>query len=214
MTKPIIENQTTYKILYFRYKKFIVPTVVIFICFILFLELIIPQFQQYIDSNSQLEQSRLRITILSQNLAFVRGLDQSVLDKQLKTVSQILPLDKDYIGILNSVSSAAVSSGVVLADYTFQVGLLSNSTGVKNLPLQLVLSITGNIDAVNKFIINLKNQSPLADVVEVNLSSGGNSVITVNFFNKQSSQIIFKPDYKLDPLSSKDLEILTRFSSP
>lgn len=211
MNKPSVTiNQSTLRILYFQYKAFIVPVIVIFVCVIIFITVIIPQFQQVISLQGQIADSQQRVTTLNNNIAVATGINDTIVNSQLKTTFLALPQDKDFAAILNAISNAAVLSNVSLGDYSLSVGdIASNPSSPQDANLQLSLNISGDISQVRNFITQLKNQLPLSDISQANIGSGGSGSVTITFFAKPFSKITFLASAPIQPLTKSELDLLS-----
>jgi Tfp pilus assembly protein PilO len=108
-----------------HYKKFYISLGIILVCIVLFMFVIIPQFQQYSLQKNEIDEVQQRVNVLTNNLSFLSRLNQQEQTTQLTTVLAALPDDKDYAGILFAVKNASAKAGVGLGDFTFQVGELS-----------------------------------------------------------------------------------------
>jgi hypothetical protein len=124
----------------------------------------------------------------------------------LQLVNQALPSEKDFSGVLNAISSSALSANVILGDYAFEVGNLSD-TQEKNTQLQIDLSINGGINDVKRFMAELRNQFPLSDITDIEISAN-RSILTAVFYYKPFPKVTFKEDDVLMPLSQKDQDVL------
>jgi len=214
MKKEFNLNQSTIKILYTRYKEFILPLAIIFICAFLFLKFIIPQIKELRLERSQAQAARERIAVLKENLNILLKMDEGDQNLGFQIASSALPTEKDFVGILNAISTASYKANVPIGDFTFQVGELSTkSAQTKFLPsLSLVLNIQSGQGGIKRFLSELSETLPLSEVEDV--QSGSNlSTITINFYYKPLSFKQFNYDIPLKPLSSQNSALLNKISS-
>lgn len=191
-------NQTTLRILYYRNKQFIVPVIIFAVCIVIIFEAIIPQIQDWISIRNQVSTKIQKIDQLNSDIAKISVVNENNLDSQIAFLSQVLPQDKDYIGILNAISQAAILSGTSLGDYSFNVGDLASSD-IKNDTIQLKLNIAGSVAEARKFIDVLKNQAPLSDIADITIANNIVTIVSVFYF-KPFPNIIF--DENSGPLST------------
>ena len=206
MNAPTPINQTTFRILYLRYKSYTVPVVVLIVCFFIFIGFIIPQMQSWFSLQSDITAEQNKIVTLNQNLTFASKLDPITLTHNLALASNAIPQSKDFERVLNAVSDAAVLSNVSLGDYSFAVGDLSIST-VNQSNLQIIVTINGGIADVQKYLLHLKSEFPLSEVTDVRVNPTA-STLTVIFYYKTIGKISFDDTLPLLPLSKKENDLL------
>ncbi len=211
--KKVNLDKDAFNKLYLRYKDYLLPIAAVLICLILFVKLIIPQIQNLTDLKKQEEKENQKLQILKNNLTLLYNLNQDTLDNQLKITSKTLPVDKDFIGILNGISVAASRAKVSLGDYGFQVGDLTKlPTSVKGYPsIQLVLNISGNLDNSINFLKELEKTVPISEVTDVNLNNRGSNLSLV-FYYKPLAPVKLRDDIPLIPLSSQSINIINNIS--
>lgn len=214
MKQKINIDTTTFLFLYGRYKEYLLPIGVILASILLFLVVIIPQFQNLLDSQQQAKVESGKLLVLKNNLSLLTNLDESQTDSQLQIVSRALPPDKDFGGILTAISSAANRSGVSLGDYQFQVGDISKpSLNVQSFPsLQLALTINGGMDGVLKFLTELYKSVPLSEVTSVKVNNTTSEIVVLFYFRP------FPPSGRdenapINPVSQADLSTINNLSS-
>lgn len=186
MNGKINYDITTVKFLYDKYKDYLLPLAIVFVCFILFAKIIIPQINNLSQARVQAKMEKEKLLVLRNNLRLISDLNEGNLDSQLSITSDALPNGKDFAGVLNAVSFAASKTGVFLGDYEFQVGDLSKSVASSGgiFPsLQLVLTVQGGVNATVKFVEELYKSVPLSQITSVKIS-GGRSIITAVFYYK------------------------------
>ena len=211
MNKPAPINQTTLRILYYRNRPFILPTILFVLSLIIIVEAVFPQVQQWFTIHSAISSSLQKIDSLNKNIATLNKISEKDLDAKLEFLSEVLPENKDYVGILSAISSAAISSGTSLGDYNFNVGNLSSSE-TKNNTIQLKLSLTGGIVEARKFIVQLKKQTPLSSLADVEI---GNDLITVvaSFYFKPFPVVSYQKAQDIINLTPQEENLYTSLKS-
>lgn len=212
MNRPVIVNQTTARILYFRYKEFIVPVIVIFVCIVIVFQVIIPQIQQLFSLNDSIAATQNRIAVLEQNIATANQLDGAQLNSELQVATRALPSQKDFVGIVAAISNAAVSANVPLGDYSFQVGDIGKAVVGQQTTVQITITIGGGISDVKRFLESLKKQLPLSDVSEVHVINSSLSSVNIVFYYKPTPQIQFQESSPLPVLSQSEKALLQSLS--
>jgi len=200
-------------LLYRKNKNYILPISVILICVFLFFQVIIPQISGLFELQKQSKIEQDKLATLKGNLTSLTNLDSSVLDSRYKITTAVLPINKDFAGIINAVSIAASKTGLSVGDYDFLVGDISKpKTAVTKFPfLQLSVNLLGDITSASNFTSELYKTAPLSEVISLN-SSFNSMSITINFYYKTIPPINFKEEIPLQTLSPKSQEILDNIS--
>lgn len=215
MKKYSFTAQTTFRILYFKNKEYLIPIGVIIVCMLVFFQFIIPQVQQVFWNFSQAIVLRQQIQVIEKNISLVSALNDSRLSQSLQTTFIALPQEKDFIAILNGINKAAAESNVFLGDYTVQIGDISIKSGDKNSGknLQFVLTINGNIYDIQRFLNALKSNMPLSSATDVKVDQTNNAQITVIFYYKPLPAISFTSSTPLQPLSISQNQVLRQIQN-
>lgn len=204
---------------YYRYRdsqyySFGIIGAVIFVCTLLVVFVILPEINQLVSIQNEVASTQQNIQVLQNNLTFINTMDKGNLATQLQTVSQALPPEKNFGLILNSISNASITSGVTLTDYAFQVGNIKNvpntpSDGSPQDAVTVTVVVSGNVDAVKKFIFAIENSLPIAEVTAID-GSGNSDAITIQFYQKPFPTIGFNPEDQLSPLTQNKLSLLQK----
>lgn len=214
MKKKVNIDSTTFWFLYRRYKEYLLPIGVIFACILLFFLVIIPQFQNFLDTQQQAKAESNKLIVLKNNLNLLTNMDESQMDSQLQIVSGALSSNKDFEGILNGISIAANKAGVFLGDYEFQVGDITKpSLNIQSFPsLQLTLTTYGGVNGVTRFMTELYKTVPLSEITEVKVTST-TSEISALFYYKPFPPLGFNDSAPIIPVSQQGLSTIANLSS-
>lgn len=207
-------DKGVYKILYERYREYIAPFVVIFVCFVLILKIIIPQVQDFIETANTAKEIQSQTPVLKNNVQFLTSLNDSTLDSKMRIASLALPAEKDFVGILNGITTAAAKAGVSLGDFSFEVGELSTeSAQLAGQPtIAVALTVGGDVFSVQRFIQELSKTLPLSEVLNVVIGGSSSSLTTV-FYYKVFPPIQFDVNKQLSGLSQSEEQLLNKLSS-
>lgn len=207
-------NSSTFNILYRKYKSFVLPSGIILACLFAFLLIVMPQVNSVLSARDQEKLETIKLQKLQNNLNVLNNLDQVELNTNLDSLSRALPSTKDFAGIISSISDKSVQAGVLLGDFSFNVGDLSTiNAGVGSFPsLQINLSVTGSPDSIFSFIKLLYKSLPLVEISTV--SSDGNSAsLLVKFYYKSYPQGTISDETIVLPFSPKDIELIDKVTS-
>lgn len=199
------------KTLYYRYSEYATPLLVILVCLVLFAVLIVPQMRELLTLKNEDANFRKKVTVLRSNLDFLSSLNEQTLDSDFAVVSQALPTEKDFGGVLTAISSAAGKSGVALGDFAFQVGELSTKSAQlsKRPSLAITLSVNADVVGVKRFLSKLSETLPLSEVLLLE-TAGRSSTLTTLFYYKPFVQQQFDSATALSPLGKEQQELLEK----
>ena len=190
MTIPKISvNKMTMEQLYRKNKDYFVPIITIIVCFVLLIEVTIPQIGALSVREQEYSAEKAKLDTLNNNLAILEKLSDSALSYQLSIATNALPSDKNFAAILNGVNYAANKSGVFLGDYDFSVGANNRIAPGQLFPsLQFSLSINGGISPTAKYITELAKSLPLSEVSGVQVTRNS-SKVDVSFYYLPFNQL-------------------------
>lgn len=206
MKKSTSLNSQTLTLYYTRYKIYAVPVLVMCVCALLLVEVILPQAQAWLATQKVIEQNKAAIAVLNKNIDVLSGFDDVTLGTNLDLATAALPGDKDLLNSLGAINRATFASKVALADYTFQ-----SDSVTKMLTVSLV--VTGDLQAVQQFVIEIKNELPLATVDEIDYNSDSGSTIQVSFYYSTFPHFSYSAQTILPDLNSKQHDALSQLSS-
>lgn len=202
------------RLLYLRYKEYLVSVIVILISTILFLILVPAQIVNIFKSNDETIQTGSRVKILSGNFDSLSKVSEGTLDQQFKLSSSALPNTKDFDGIINGIARAALSSGVKVSDYGIEIGEVAPefSQLKKISALDLSLTVDGGVEGMKRFLLELSKAFPLSEVTEVQ-TSGNSSKIGLNFYFKPFPPAKLDNNKPISPLSKTEAKLIEKLSS-
>ncbi len=188
-------------------------------CLILLFYVIIPQVTSWFSIRDEIIATRERISVLQDNINFMNNLDKGQMNTQIQTAAGALPPEKDFGSMLDVLSGAAVSSGVSLNDFSFQVGNVASSSGMvlderhKNLAsVKITVVALGSVDKVKKFISTVQNSVPISEVVNID-GSGQTISISIQFYQKNLKDVKIQEDQPLKPLSAEKFALLQQLNT-
>ncbi|HEV2339277.1 MAG TPA: hypothetical protein VGT05_00750 [Patescibacteria group bacterium] len=215
MNKKINLDQTVFLLLYYKYREYIFPFIVIISCLIIFFQFIMPQIQDWFTLQDQISITSEQIDTLSQNVKILSNIDDKRLDSLLTTAKTALPGQKDFAGILNAISSAASIAGVTLGDYSFQVGSIQGNgtqTYSGQLSVQVQLTISGGIEEAKSFIAALHTQFPLSNVTGLVINSSTLTSVTANFYYSPFPMTSFDETKPVQTITKADEDFLNQLA--
>ena len=218
MNKKINIDLLTLKTLLSDYKPFLTPLFTIFSCLLVFLVFILPQANEFLSSQKTVNEEKTKLNNLRGNLQTLQNLSDGELGNQYELLSYALPPEKNFEAIINSLSYSANVSGVILGDFDFAVGSITDSPKeTQSFPfLKIELNLAGGVGAVESFLDTLSKTLPISRVSKIALSPSG-TTLELTFFYKPYPEVQFSENSIINPVSSEGKDLISEledFSNP
>lgn len=186
---------------------------IILLSILLAWKLVYPQMMNWFSVNDEVAATRTRISTISKNIAYLSSLSDATLSDSLDVSVHALPIQKDFAGVLVSLSQAARTSHVALNDYSVSFGDLGSKVlELKDLGVvNLKINVGGGVAGAKAFIDEIQKSVPLAEVV--GLSASDTSQMTVRFYYKPLGSISASDTSPLPQLTSQKQELLTMLNT-
>ncbi len=203
---------STFLIIYRQYKSYFVPVVIILVSILLFFVILIPQVQAVLNAREQEAAEMQKLNILKQSYNNISTMNEATLAQNADSLTRALPSSKDFAGIINSISSNSVKSGVAVGNFEFSVGDLSTSQeGVVYPSIQISLNVNGSPKATLDFIKNLYNSVPVTEVTSVKLSGETTSLKAV-FYYKAYPPVSLDSNNPIAPFNSEENTLIEKIT--
>ena len=198
--------------LYKKNKDYLIPIITIIVCFILLVQVTIPQIGLFSKKQAEISTERIKLETLNNNFSILSCLDDSTLNSQFDLAVLALPSEKKFESVLNAINLAASKTGVFLGDFEFQVGDLSKTGPGKIAPsLKLTLLINGGASETVSFVKELYKSLPLSEVSDIQVNNK-NSTISISFYYKPFASVSDNT-LLLSKISKPQLDLLNEISS-
>lgn len=212
MNEKVNADLKTLKFIFNKNKRYVFPIVTILVSVILFFQFVIPQFNSFLAVQKEAKELKLKLQVLKENFDIITNINESTLDSQLEILNSALPLDKDFVGILNSIYFAAQKTGVNLGNFSFKVGDLSKSENGDNFPVvSLSLPITSSVAAINSFVEVISKMVPLSEISFVKVGNTS-STVSLSFYYKPLNASNYNWNVRIKPISQKGLMLIDQLS--
>jgi len=211
MNEKINTDLKSLKFILNKNRLYVFPIAAILISAILFFQFVIPQFKALLIAEKEVKATSLRIEAQKANLDVLTNINEGSLDSQLEILNSALPSSKDFIGILNSVYSAAQKTGVNLGSFSFKVGDLSESISGNDFPVvKLSMPIVNSgIAGVNSFVETISKTFPISEVELIKIGNVS-SVVNLSFYYKPLNISDYNQDIRISPISQKELMLINQ----
>ena len=186
---------------------------IILLSLLLAWKVVYPQMMNWFSVNDEVARTNTRIDTISKNIAYLSSISDATLSDSLEVAIHALPIQKDFAGILISLSQAARSSQVALSDYSVSFGNLdAKSGGTKDVGvITLKITVGGGVQGAKAFIDQIQQSVPLAEVV--GLSASNNSEMTIRFFYKPFDSLSTKDTTALPQITAEKQELLAMLNT-
>jgi chorismate mutase len=200
---------------------------------------IIPQFQETLELNSELQKEKPNLEKLQQKLVELDNIQFDPEFSQKEIVDAALPSRKPILELLTSLNTIAQNDAVSITEFSLNPGLVATSEaevvaeakkkvrsdGVDTIKVEMI--VNGTFENVNRFLINLEKISPFTTIIQLSLSSKESAddftsqandmqakIITESYFFTQSvSAAVEAPLPVLNTLEQNVLSELADFSN-
>ena len=213
MNEKINFDINSFKIIYARNKGLIFPTVIIFLCVLLFFQFVIPQFNTLFIAQKEVREATQKIEVLKENLNLLANTDENSLDSQFRILNLALPAGKDFSGVLNSIYYASQKIGASLGSFSFRIGDLSKSEKNEDFStISLVVPVNAGAAAVNSFVETLAKSVPLSHVSFIKIGENSSSV-NISFYYKPLGVSAPSDSDPIIPISQKGISLVNELNS-
>lgn len=144
---------------------------------------IIPQFQETLALNSELQKEKPKLEKLQKKLVELDNIQFSPEFSQKEIVDAALPSKKPLLELLTSLHTISEADGVAIDEFSLNPGLVATNEaelvaeaqkkaindGVDT--IDIAMSVSGTFESVGKFIIDLEKISPFTTITQLELSS-------------------------------------------
>ncbi|HSX40642.1 MAG TPA: hypothetical protein VLF68_03430 [Candidatus Saccharimonadales bacterium] len=209
--KTNIDIQTL-RLLYNKYKPYLVPVCIFVSCVLLILFVIMPQVQNFLTAQSQEAQAKAKVTTLKQSIAVLSSLSDSQVNQNFQIATTAMPDSKDFAGVLSAITGAASKSNVTLGDYSFTPGNLSpGKDDLRSPTMQVTLTVNGGAQSATSFAQALLHSLPLSQINNIKINNSQTS-LTVSFYYKPYPPAQANSQTAVLPFSIADTKLLDQLS--
>lgn len=205
--------------IYLKYKKQIVPIVLISVSFFIIFRIILPTTTEISEANQEIESKEREAEELQATLDTLSSLNDSETEGNIEVVTKALPDSKDISIIFSAITGVASEANVTVSDFSLTVGGLygraagtnTNTTSVPSLEVTVRFESTDpkNFIALSD---NLQKRLPLVEIKTVDISST-RALYELGFFYKPVDLALLSKSAKIEPLTQADLNLLNELKT-
>jgi len=204
-------EQVNYKVFLSTRKNFVSSLAVSVVAALILLLALIPQIQQIFSIRSELEVEKPKLEKLDAKLAELDAVLFTPEYAQLDLVSEALPSKKPLLELLDSLNSAAQSSGVQITSFSINPGLVASDAAALAAKeaqksnedydhLRLELKLTGQFQQIQNFMAAAERFAPFTSVTTFSLVEQ----------NRDSGVEQFQPDAQVRTTMTTDTYFFTQ----
>lgn len=187
---------------------------------------IIPQFQETLDLNSQLQKEKPKLEKLQKKLVELDNIQFSPEFSQKEIVDAALPSKKPLLELLTSLHTISEADNVSIDEFSLTPGLVatneaelvaeakksSKKSEVDTLTVEM--SVSGTFADVGKFLIDLEKISPFTTITQLALSSNARGDDFTEETNDIKAKIITQSYFFTQSVSASVEAPLPTLSTP
>lgn len=203
---------STAVIVYKQYKDFFLPLGIIIASVVLFFLILIPQVQGVFKAQEEHKQETQKLMSLKQSFTNLSSMDENVLSESSNNLDRALPGKKDFAGIINSISSNSIKTGVTVGNFEFSLGDLNETRQTISYPsITISINVIGTPRATIEFIKSLYKSVPLCEITSIKLSGDG-AALKMAFFYKTYPQVNLQNVLDINSFSKADNQLITEIN--
>ncbi len=170
-----------------KYKIQVVSVACVVVSLLILSLVVVPQIFAYFSTNSEIKKIKEEAASLQEKSTQLNNTDQNTLNKNLTTVSTILPDDPDIPSAMVAIQDLAVKSNLRVEAVNF----LSTSNQAKNNSFGLEIRVSGPLTNLRAFLINLGTIPRIAEVETITMQKKDTQVeatIPIQVYYRRSSE--------------------------
>lgn len=174
---------------------------------------VVPQLLSFPSKLSERNSEVARLDEIRAAKEILASTNDSVLDSQVETVSNVLPIDRGFESIFNSISESANLSNVQIGGYVFNDSgqvVAEEGQEAPSRILKFTILINGTPDQAALFLEELYKTGPLAGINRINYVDGATE-IEVDFYYKPFT-VLDQNSFLPSELTSEQQEIYNKIS--
>lgn len=212
MSGKINADFKSFKFIISRNKPYLFSIFTILLCIILLFQFVIPQFRALLSARKEANKLSQQLETLNKNFNVLANINENSLDSQLKILNSALPINKDFVGIINSINYASQKTGVDLGTFSIQIGDISESQeSDKLLSINISVPVNADITAIDSFVETISNSVPLVDVSFIKIANKTSSMNLSYYYKPLGS--FNNEDISISPLSQQGLSLINQLAT-
>lgn len=206
--------------IYIKYKKQILPSVLILLSLFIVFRVILPQVSAISGTNSIIEIKKQELETLNNSIRVLEATSDDAVLADIALSTDALPTTKDITRIFGALSSAAKASNTELSEFSLRIGgvfgkeISVRDTSAIGTPQVSVIAHVSSNDPSDliRFAQELNHTLPLSEIKKVG-TIGNVGTFEISFYYKPIDLNLISKNDKVKRLTQADRNLLNELSS-
>ncbi len=201
------------KELYYKYKIFLIPTIVGITCMSILILVIYPQSLGYFQQMDKINTLKNNIEVLNNKASELQKIDEEARKKDLVVALTVLPVERDVPIAMSTLQNLIAKSNLVLKSTAYTP--ISKSSGKDGFMFRV--SVIGPLFSVKNFLNELQNGSRIFKVESISLNFQDTSSLIVadiplTIFYEPAPKTVITLDQIIPTISDQEEELIGKLS--
>ncbi len=203
-------NKDTVNVLFSEYKSYLVPALSIVASVLIFIFLLLPQIFSISEKRKLANNETQKLDELKTAKDMAASADIAQITSQLSTAGSVLPSNKDFESIINTLSTVAAESGVTIQSYQFQDSA-ADSQASKYLSLDFTVDLFANPSQAMDFVNKLSEKAPLSQAQSISGTDTASSLL-ISFYYEPFSPVTDATNIQIRKMNPSETQALSTIS--
>ncbi len=186
---------------------------------------LMPLFKSAMSYQSEYKSSVEKLRIMNKKILTLENYNQEDLSQKLNVMIKAIPKEKDFVGTITTLRSAAASAGLILSNLSTSPKSIeasssaSTENGSQPNSLSYELNILGTGEQMRRFLENIDNSLPFLYLPTFVFSGSSNDSqvfsgsLSIFGFYSPDQQILGGLDAPIAELTEQEEQLLTKLAS-
>ncbi|MDD2823296.1 MAG: type 4a pilus biogenesis protein PilO [Candidatus Daviesbacteria bacterium] len=198
---------------YLKYRIYIIPSVVGFICLAIIIFVIIPQMMDFFKDKEKADLVLNRIELLNKKSSELESLDQTKLEQDLVTALTVLPTGRDVPQAMAVLQELVAKSNLTLKSTSYS----SSAKTANQENFSFAISVAGSLPATRNFLNSLQDAARLFKVESIALKfqSGEGSLVAdipLSVYYQAAPSTVLTMDQPIAEITEKENTLIQSLS--
>ena len=201
--------------IYLKYKKQLVPTILVSASLFILLRIIFPQITELSETGQEIERVQREIEDLNATLSTVSAFNSVEGEGNIALTTKALPNSKDISVIFSLLTGVASESNVEIRDFSLTIGGLygraAAGTGARGVPV-VDVKVRFEAPGSQTFVAlaeDIQTRLPLVEIQNVEIS-GNQGTFELGFYYKPIDLAALAKQGNVRPLTQADLNLINQ----
>lgn len=205
--------------IYTKYKKQILPLLLIILSLFIVFRVILPQFFSISETNSAIAAKKQELETLKNSIKVLETISDDIVSADLALSTDALPTTKDVARIFGALSTAAKTSDTDLNEFSLKIGgilgkdITTGDISAIGVPQVSVVAKVSSSDpsGLIQFAEEINHTLPLSEIKKID-ANGNEGTFEINFYYKPIDLNLISKNDKVAPLTPADRNLLNELN--